>query len=194
MENVMISSMDDLKETLSYEKQIYREIIGGSRYARLIKYIKAHPDVWTWKYIKTLRKAGYYYANRNKTLFAAFLYLYWCRKKNQLGRKLGIEMNESCCGKGLVIYHTQGIVVNGNTEIGEGLILHGNNCIGTDGITKDCPKIGNNVRLGVGAKILGDITIADNVVVAAGAVVVKSCEESNVVLAGVPAKIVKKLL
>lgn len=62
--------------------------------------------------------------------------------------------------------------------------------------TKDSPGggspiIGDNCDIGVGAKIIGDITIADNVTIAAGAIVNKSCSQSNVVLAGVPAKIIK---
>lgn len=182
----------ELREVLEFEGKIYAEIMGSSKKQRLIKIVKCHPDYYTWRYVKSLRKAGYFYSNREKNLLMGLLYLWACRKKNKLGRKLGIEMNEKTCGKGLVIYHTQGIVVNGNTEIGEGLILHGNNCIGTDGITKDCPVIGNHVRLGVGAKVLGGVHIADNVVIAAGAVVVHTCEEENVVLAGVPAKIVKR--
>lgn len=188
----MIETKDDLKKILVYEKEIYREIMGRTTSERLLKAVKQHPDYYTYQYVKRLRIAGYYYTQRKKNILNAILYLWACKRKNQLGRKLGIEMNERSCGKGLTIFHTQGIVINGMCEIGDGLILHGNNCIGTDGITKKCPKIGNNVRLGVGAKILGDVTIADDVVVAAGAVVVKSCEEKNVVLAGVPAKIVKK--
>ena len=46
-------------------------------------------------------------------------------------------------------------------------------------------------KIGAGASVIGDIRIADNVTIGAGAVVNKSCLESNVVLAGVPAKIVK---
>ena len=188
----MINTKEQLREVLEHEKQIYSEILGPNKTQRLFKMLKSHPDYYTWEYVKALRKAGYYYSNREKNLLMGLVYIWTCRKKNRLGRKLGIEINERTCGKGLVIYHTQGIVVNGNSVIGEGLILHGNNCIGTNGITKDCPVIGDHVRLGVGAKVLGGVHIANHVVVAAGAVVVHSCEEENVVLAGVPAKIVKR--
>ena len=47
------------------------------------------------------------------------------------------------------------------------------------------------MRLGVGAKIIGGVTIADDVTVAAGAVVIESCEIPGAVLAGIPAKCVK---
>ena len=52
------------------------------------------------------------------------------------------------------------------------------------------PTIGNHVILGVGAVVLGGVTIADNVAIGANAVVNKSVEQSNVTVAGVPAKIV----
>jgi serine O-acetyltransferase len=60
------------------------------------------------------------------------------------------------------------------------------------GLGGGCPIIGDNCDIGVGAKIIGDITIADNVTIGAGAIVNKSCLESNVVLAGIPARIIKK--
>lgn len=53
-------------------------------------------------------------------------------------------------------------------------------------------KIGNNVWIGDKATILAGVTIGDNVIVAANAVVTKSVA-SNCVVAGVPAKIVKLL-
>lgn len=51
------------------------------------------------------------------------------------------------------------------------------------------PVIGNGVRISVGAKVLGKIEIGDNAIIAANAAVVKSVEE-NMVVGGVPAKII----
>ncbi len=187
----MIKTKQELKETLNYEKSIYDGYMGGGIYQKILRIIKAHPDYYTWKYVKILRITGYYYTKRKQNIVYAIMYLLYCRKKNKLGRKLGIELNEKNIGKGITIYHTQGIVINGTAEIGENLILHGNNCIGNNGITLESPKIGNNVRLGVGAKVIGNIEIADNIIVAAGAVVIKSCLEEGAVLAGIPARVVK---
>lgn len=53
--------------------------------------------------------------------------------------------------------------------------------------------IGDNCWLGAGCTILPGVKIGDHVVVAAGAVVTQSFVENNVVLAGVPAKVVKRL-
>ncbi len=52
--------------------------------------------------------------------------------------------------------------------------------------------IGNNVWIGGGVNILSGITVGNNVVIAAGAVVTKDIP-SNVVIAGVPAKIIKRI-
>lgn len=54
------------------------------------------------------------------------------------------------------------------------------------------PIIGNNVYIGPGAILFGDITIADNVSIGANATVNRSFTESNVVIAGTPAEIVKR--
>lgn len=66
--------------------------------------------------------------------------------------------------------------------------LHGNNCIGNNRKEDErSPHIGNNVEIGVGAKIIGDIYVVDNVKIGANAVVVKSCFTNGATLVGVPA-------
>ncbi len=52
--------------------------------------------------------------------------------------------------------------------------------------------IGNHVWLGCGATICKNVKIADNCIVGTNSVVTKSCDEKNVVLAGNPAKIIKR--
>lgn len=183
----MITTLKELKEVLNIEKKLYHK----ERIENLKNAIKSYPSLETWKYIKLLRITGYFYYKRKKNVIYSILYLWFCRRKNQKGRKLGIELNERTFDSGLEIYHTQGIVVNGLCDVGKNCKLHGNNCIGNNGFTLECPKIGNNVRLGVGAKVIGNVILADNITVAAGAVVVKSCLEEGVTLAGVPAKIIK---
>lgn len=186
----MIETKQQLKDILAYEKKLYwgdgqeKESV----YQYILAFIKDHPNYRVWKYNVLLRKTGYYYTRRKKDPIGAVLYFWFCRKKNRLGRKLGIELNERTFDKGLIIYHTQGIVVNGRAIVGKNCHLHGNNCIGTDGKTFDCPVLGDNVTLGVGAKVLGNIKIADNIKIAAGAVVVHSFEEPGITIGGVPAR------
>lgn len=52
------------------------------------------------------------------------------------------------------------------------------------------PVIGDNVKIGTGAKIIGGVTVGNNVFIGANAVVVKDVPD-NCVVGGVPAKIIK---
>lgn len=88
----------------------------------------------------------------------------------------------------MIIFHTGNIVVNGYSRIGKNCKLHGDNCIGNNGISEATPRIGDRVDIGVGAKIIGDIEIADDIVVGAGAVVNRSFLTPGIVIAGIPAK------
>lgn len=54
-----------------------------------------------------------------------------------------------------------------------------------------CPYIGDNVEIYAGAKVIGGITIGDDVIIGSNAVVVKDVPSHSIV-AGVPAKIIKK--
>ncbi|WP_220718223.1 serine O-acetyltransferase [Agarivorans litoreus] len=94
-------------------------------------------------------------------------------------------------GKGLFLPHFGNIVLNKKAQYGEDLtIYHGVTVGAKGGASSDVgvPKIGDKVRLSAGAVVLGDIRIANNVTVGAGAVVVKSVPENSVVV-GNPARI-----
>lgn len=100
--------------------------------------------------------------------------------------------------------------ISSTAEIGGGLIVQhgygtiiaprkiGKNCWVNQGVTigytndNDCPTLGDNVTVYAGAKILGDIRVGNNVIVAANAVVVKDVED-NCVVGGVPATVIKKM-
>ena len=181
----MIKTKAELRSCLNKEREIYLP-----HRNKLEIILESENRYKIYKYIKLLRKTEYHYNNK-KNLFHKLMYAIKKRKKNILGRKLGIEMWENSFDEGLRIEHSGNIVVNGHARIGKNCILHGSNCIGNDGLSSNAPRIGDNVRIGVGAKIIGDVDIADNVIVAAGAVVIKSCDVPYAVLAGVPAKIVK---
>lgn len=59
---------------------------------------------------------------------------------------------------------------------------------------KDKPiKIGKNCWIATGAIILPGVEIGNHVIIAAGTVVTKSFREDNIIIGGIPAKIIKKL-
>jgi len=97
-------------------------------------------------------------------------------------------------GRGLKILHPSlGVVINGKSILGEHLILTGGNCIGKrNAMGQGSLVVGSNVFLGANAVVLGPIRIGNRVQVGAGAVVIDDLP-NNVVVVGVPAKIIKKI-
>lgn len=93
-------------------------------------------------------------------------------------------------GGGLIVQHGYGTII-APRKIGK-------NCWVNQGVTigytndDDCPTLGDNVTVYAGAKILGDVHVGNNVIVAANAVVVKDVED-NCIVGGVPAKVIKKV-
>ena len=95
-------------------------------------------------------------------------------------------------GKNLILgYGGLGIVIHGDAIIGDDVHIDQNVTIGGNGTESGVPKIGNNVYIGSGAKILGPIIVGDSCVVGANSVVIKNVK-NNTVVAGIPAKIIKE--
>lgn len=178
---------EELKECLRQDRKVM--IKNQKLYHLLYICLLADPEWLRWRYIKNMRKATYYqnlYTSGHKS--AIFLMALYTLRRNILGNKLGFEIGPAEIGPGLMIYHNGPIVIHGGTKIGTGCILHGDNCIGNNGNDNYTPVIGDSVDIGVGAKILGNIRIANDIKVGAGAVVVHSFEEPGITIAGVPAR------
>jgi serine O-acetyltransferase len=96
-------------------------------------------------------------------------------------------------GSDFFIDHGSGVVIGETAEIGNNVTLYAGVVLGGTSLdkVKRHPTIGNNVVIGTGAKILGPITIGDNVRVGANSVVVEDVPP-NCVVVGVPGKIVSK--
>lgn len=85
---------------------------------------------------------------------------------------VGIELRpKTRVGGGLTIYHGYGLVVNDHTVIGEHVVLRNGVTIGHRVDGGPSPRIGDRVRFGVGAIVLGDIAVGDDAQIGAGAVV-----------------------
>ena len=100
----------------------------------------------------------------------------------------GIELPcEVVVGRNFVIDHHGGIIISGYARFGDNCRIRSGVCVGLGRVDDPCaPVIGNNVDIGIGAKLLGRITIGDNVLIGANAVVVRSVR-ANCIAVGVPA-------
>lgn len=140
-----------------------------------------------WRYQRLLRKVEYYTNCKRGPL--SKLYRTWLRYRlERRGIYLGIAVRPNSTGPGLVVQHEGNVRVHANARVGANCkLLEGVN-IGATGGTRDAPQIGKGVFIGSGAKIMGNIHIADGIAVGANAVVVKSFDEPNITIGGVPAK------
>ncbi|HBJ1651639.1 serine O-acetyltransferase [Clostridium botulinum] len=121
---------------------------------------------------------------KQKSTFMRKLY----RKK--LVVKYGVEIGiKPQIGKNLRIKHFQGIVIGNDVILGDNCILYQQVTLGQK--NNSYPKIGNNVTVFAGAKVLGNITVGDNCVIGANAVVLKNIPSDKCAV-GVPCKITDK--
>lgn len=97
--------------------------------------------------------------------------------------KIGSNTKFAYWGIGCVI-HKDG-VVGKKCVIGQGITIGGR------GKRNGVPVIGNNVFIGAGSRILGPITVGDNVVIAPNSVVINNVD-SNSIVGGVPAKVLRE--
>ena len=140
-----------------------------------------------WQFQRILQKLEYLQNCKNGFLWKPILLFYHFRF-HLLSIRLGYSIPTNCIGPGLAIVHRGTIVINQAVNIGANCRIHVDVNIGATSKQIKAPQIGNNVYIGPGAKIIGDIRIADGVVIGAGAVVNKSVLEKNITVGGVPAK------
>jgi serine O-acetyltransferase len=106
----------------------------------------------------------------------------------------GIEIHPGAeIGRRFFIDHGMGVVIGETTIIGDNVTLYQGVTLGGTGKqkTKRHPTLGNNVVVGAGAKILGNITMGDNSYIGANAVVIKDVP-GNSTIVGVPGRITKQ--
>lgn len=85
-----------------------------------------------------------------------------------------------------------GVVIHSKAKIGSRVLIGQGVTIGRSLDPDGVPNIGNNVYLSAGSKILGEITIGDNVIIGANSVVNKSIP-SNTISAGVPCRVIREV-
>ena len=146
-----------------------------------------------WKFQRLLRKIEFL-QNCGKKGLSGITFLYSQFSFAKLSVKLGFTIPPNVFGPGLSIAHRGTIVVNSGVRVGKNCrISHcvtiGTGCYAPTLTTSDLvPTIGDNVFIGPGAVIVGDIEIADGIAIGANSYVCTSFKESNITIAGCPAK------
>ncbi len=108
----------------------------------------------------------------------------------------GIEIHPNArIGRRFFIDHGMGVVIGETTIIGDDVLLYQGVTLGGTGNEhgKRHPTLGNNIVVGSGAKILGNIEIGSNSRIGAGSVVIDNVPENSTVV-GVPGRIVRQQL
>lgn len=104
----------------------------------------------------------------------------------------GIEIHPGASiGKRFFIDHGMGVVIGETTIIGDDVLLYQGVTLGGTGKEhgKRHPTLKNNIVVGSGAKILGNITIGNNVRVGASSVVISDVPDDSTVV-GIPGRVV----
>lgn len=170
------------KDMQRYELRKPLTLMGFIRYF----YVQPIPGL---KFTIILRHCQHY-RRRNRMLF--YFYYLWLRR---LKTKYGFDISyRTKIGEGLYIGHSGGIVIHGDTQIGDYCNLSQGITIGVSirGNKAGIPKIGNRVFIGPGAVILGGIAIGDDALIGANAIVTFDVPNQSVVAAPVASIISSK--
>lgn len=112
--------------------------------------------------------------------------------QSQASRVFAVDIHPAAeIGRGIMIDHATGVVIGETAAIGDNSSILHNVTLGGSGKESGDrhPKIGCNVMIGAGAKVLGNIIVGDCARIASGSVVLKDVPSRKTV-AGVPAKVV----
>lgn len=131
-------------------------------------------------------------------MISHFLYkknlLFLARLISQIARFLtGIEIHPGATlGAGILIDHGMGVVIGETAELGDRITIYHGTTLGGTGKAKGKrhPTVGNNVVIGAGSKVLGNIKIGSNSKIGANSVVLDDVPEGATVV-GIPGKVVK---
>jgi len=149
-----------------------------NRYLEPLLYFKGFHALVTHRFANALWRDG-------RRDFALFL-------QSQASRAFSVDIHPAArFGQGIMIDHATGFVVGETAVVGNNCsFLHAVTLGGSGKGSGDRhPKIGENVLIGAGAKVLGNITVGEGSRVAAGSVVLSDVP-AHVTVAGVPAKVV----
>ena len=167
-------------------KKIIFYILGGKSYAQYIYNLSFSQIIQIWFFQKVLRINSHIaYPVHWTTYFGKTGYFKYPKEEIPT---IGLS---GCC----YIQTIGGIEIGKNVIIGMGSkIISANHDIKDfSKHIKNPVKIGNNVWIGSNVVILPGVAIGNNVIIGAGSIVTKSFKDNNLVIAGNPAKIIKKI-
>lgn len=134
-----------------------------------------------WKFERLMRRLEYY----KNPLFR--LILRW--RYHHMSIRLGFSIPINTFGPGLAIVHYGTIIVSTGARIGANCRIHAGVNIGANAGSTKAAVIGDNVYIGPGAKIVGEVSIGTDAVIGANAVVVSDVAPKCTV-GGVPARVI----
>ena len=130
----------------------------------------------------------------SKNILQRILHVFFYLRFKKLQERCGIELNQhTSIGYGLRLPHKGNIVIHPQAKIGnlceimQGVTIGNNILKSRDKVA----KIGNEVMICAGAKIIGAVEIGNTVIIGANAVVTKDVENNSIV-GGIPAKVIGK--
>ena len=176
---MIIKTKKELKFVLQADKIMNG--IGGGFYGKIRRFLS--PD-YISSFLVEMRKTSYY--KHQKGLLNRLLLGYHFAKYEKLGLKLGFTIGCDALGYGVVIPHYGTIVVGNTNRIGNYAVLQTSICISSNG-----KIIGDGLYMGTGAKITSKVRLGNNISVGANSLVNKDCLQDNVLLGGMPAKVIK---
>ena len=189
MENIDKSyqtrSLKIVKEKDNYKENVFKELYLQAKYIKevdpaaksIFEVITLYPG---FKIVVNHKIANWLYRKRM---------FYLARAVSQIGKKkTGIEIHPGATlGKYLFIDHGNGVVIGEDTIIGDYVTIYHQVTLGATGneVGRRHPTIGNNVLIGAGSKVMGNIKVGDNVKIGAGSIVLKDIKDNTTVV-GMP--------
>lgn len=165
----MIESKQDYKEYLAADSTVNKWDHDWTRFFKI-----------QYRYMRRLRKTEYLLnCKRNK-----LRYMFSRLLLAKAGEKAGWTIPANVFGKGLMVPHYGTIIVNNSARFGD-------NCVVQCGVNvSEGASGGNHIYFAAGSKVMKNVHIADDVIIGANAVVTKDILEPDVVVGGIPAKII----
>lgn len=182
-----IKTKKELHNILNYERKRWNlpTINSWFGWVKMELFLLFHPG-GPYLYMYCLRNSEYY---NNRGGCFNLLRLYYSYKLKVLSLRTGMELAPGVAEMGVKVNHGK-CIISKYAKIGEDSVIVGFVTIGGIGGKRDngAAIIGKRVFISSGARIIGPIHIADDVVIGANAVVVKDITEPGITVAGVPAK------